>query len=526
MNDIKLTLIEVIRRDGIPFKDPLNLLYLASYVSRNGVLQKNNIQLLCSDLDDVFASIKLHKPDVIGFSAVTPNFDYAKMLAKKIRKITNAPILLGGHHITGMPDALCSPFDIGIIGEGEETLSELITLVKKQKLILKELKNVKGIVFFDGHTLVVTPKRPLLDIHKIPQVDYSLVEKRRIFEYMTVLKGHEPITVRLASMYAARGCPYFCKFCAYQLIWGYRSGVRFFDVKKVVDQIEVLYITYGVTCINFLDDTFAVTKKRIKDLRDELKKRHLLGKVYFDNVFGRANLFDEEFASLLKEIGVTSIFFGIDSGSKRILDYLKNGSLTTKQVKHAIRICQKYDIWVIGSFMLFSPHETPQDMMKTYKLAQWFSRQKNAQRLAFGTTTPYPGTPMWEDAQKKHILDIKNRPWKEFVMNHGEFLPSFFVTSVSITDQKKIWSGFKELASYVKNRQREIPNWVAVNKITQRENRALFRSFRVQANFRRRTFRFLTEPDSMLKKLITDSNKISKIKKELLYIVFQKCHIK
>ena len=88
-----------------------------------------------------FKDIIKTKPDIIGFTSDTLAFQKTKIVATKIKKKLKIPVLIGGVHITAMPESFSSPFDIGLIGEGEITLSELIeSFLKNKKFIPSEIK--------------------------------------------------------------------------------------------------------------------------------------------------------------------------------------------------------------------------------------------------------------------------------------------------------------------------------------------------------------------------------------------------
>jgi len=521
MKDIRICLVETIRPGGIGFRAPLNVLYLASYLTEKKIVPQENITVIQTDFDSVIATIAQHKPHIVGFSAVTPNYDFAKKIAREARKVSRAVFILGGQHISGLPKVLAYPFDIGVIGEGEETFAELIVSYYDNDCHFDEaqLSKIKGIVFLRNKVPIITSQRPLIPSEDIPQINYSFITKERIYEYTTILDEERPVSVKLATMYSTRGCPYHCKFCAHQITWGNRSGLRFIPMKKVVDQIEFLYNVYGVDCINFLDDTFAYSKKRIRKLMEELQKRKLWKKVSFDNVFGRANLIDEEFVILLKQLGVKSIFFGIDSGSKRILDYLKNSSLTTVQVKNAVRLCGKHKIWVIGSFMLFSPREKESDIKKTLQLAKWFSREHYAQRLNSNVTTPYPGTPMWEETEKADILSVKGRPWHEFVMiKKNVFLKPFFKTTISYPRQEKLYNDLKKMAIAVQGRKEHLVGWYEAEKFNNDANNAMRNPFIARLRIKNRFIMFMHFPLSKLKKIVKAPHNMRFLIKDILNI--------
>ncbi|MDQ1354793.1 MAG: anaerobic magnesium-protoporphyrin monomethyl ester cyclase, partial [Acidobacteriota bacterium] len=101
---------------------------------------------------EIFSDYRLliqYQPDIVGIGAVTPVFDSAKYLADIFKKELNAHILLGGYHITFLPTEIKSaPFDIGILGEGEQIFLDLLRLYHEHGAFTAYLlRKIPGLVF-------------------------------------------------------------------------------------------------------------------------------------------------------------------------------------------------------------------------------------------------------------------------------------------------------------------------------------------------------------------------------------------
>jgi len=511
MKKIKLLLINAMDPQFLSSLDsPLHLASLASYLIKNNILLRKNIKIACSDYDNILSIIKKFKPNIIGISVLTPFYPYSTKLAIKIKKESNAPIIIGGPHISGYPQGLKWPFDIGVIGEGEITLAELIKKSQKsnKKLNKSILKSIKGLVFINKNKHIITTSRPLMNIKNIAPIDYSLLPKERIIHYLNIVHNNKPIIVKAISIYTARGCPYNCSFCAYQVIWGKKKRLRFFSPKTITKNVIKLKNIYNINAITVLDDTFGVTKKRLKKLIKEFQKTGLLNSIYFNTVMIRANLVDNEFAILLKKMGISSVFLGIESGSQKILNYLKNSSLKVYQIKNAVKIFQKYNIKVIGSFMLFSPYEKKSDLQKTLSLAKWFAKQKNALKLSYGITTPFPGTKLWNLALKEKIISPPNINWKKFTITNNKFFQPFFSTNLKISQQKDIWSKFRKLSISIKKRFNNNSKWKTINKLTNNKNRELYKNYIAWIMIEKKLNHLIKNPRKKIINIINNPKKI------------------
>jgi len=471
----RLILIDVLDKNFSGLDSPLNLIMISNYLVKRGIINKKNIRVISTSSENPIKTIQLFKPNLIGLSVMTPFYPKAVKLAKKIKSMVNTPIIIGGYHISGVPELMDKVFDFGVIGEGEEVLEDIIkNFSKKGKLNFQKIRNIENLVFWKGNNIIVNKRRPILNVNKIPKIDWSVIPKEKIFKHITTIKFGIPQSMKITSIYTARGCPYHCAFCAHQVLWPNGSGLRFFSTKKVGDEIEYLYKKYNIDCFQILDDTFAVSTKRLSALINELKKRKLLGKIFFYNLFIRANLVNNEFAKLLRKFGAMSVFLGIESGSENVLSYLKDGPLKPIDVKRAVKIFDKYKIFVVGSFMLFSPNETKGDLDDSLNLAKWFVNQPNALGLVHSITTPYPGTKLWNYSIRKKIINANKVNWSKFVMlniNKIDTPPEiFFYNNFTNKDVEYYWKAFRNLSSVVTNKINNYELWSNEDKTTQDNN--------------------------------------------------------
>jgi len=118
---------------------------------------------------DVAVTIRSYKPDIVGITSVSQNFNFAVKYAK-IAKKHKIPVLVGGTHVTVLPSSMTRDMDVAVLGEGEEAIKELLEIfLPIKKFVISDLKKLKGLAFWDGKKVVQTEVRaPIMPMDAIP----------------------------------------------------------------------------------------------------------------------------------------------------------------------------------------------------------------------------------------------------------------------------------------------------------------------------------------------------------------------
>jgi radical SAM superfamily enzyme YgiQ (UPF0313 family) len=383
---------------------PLGLMSISAYLKKYGNF--HNIRLLDSNCQDIYQSFE--PTDIVGIGAVTQDIKNAIHFAEFVKSKSDIPVVLGGVHISTYRK-LPEPFDVGVIGEGEETMLELIQLSDFSK---DNLKWVKGICYNEKGTTVFTEPRELItDLDKIPIPDRDLanldfyLQKRQIIPYH---KG------RSLTMISSRGCPFNCVFCSTRLHW---QKFRAFSAERVIEEIELLIRKYNVEIIHIFDDLFIADKKRLSKIHKFIVEREINKKVKFMCLV-RSDMVDDVTMKMLKEMNVVITGIGMESGSPDMLEYLKRRTTTIEDNRRAIELANRYNIPTMGSFMLGSPGETEDELLETLKFIRSYRYSPFLTPLSY-ISTAFPGTEFWNYAKEKgvdvedfdHIvMDIPNNP--------------------------------------------------------------------------------------------------------------------
>lgn len=362
---------------------PLSVASLAAYLAAKGHEARVFDLQIPARRETWRAELAAFAPRAIGISAMTPTIAVSGKIGRACKEILpNATLILGGYHVSLVPDDAMNNhpcFDVGVIGEGEVTLHELVEALESGG----DLEKVPGLILRRDGQLVTTAPRPRLadlDALPLPHEFYDL-------DYYLWYGGYtERWTFKCASAIVSRGCPFRCSFCASQRFWSCRYLAC--SPEHVVDEMRWLY-RHGARSVYFRDSTFNVNKKWVREFCD-LKRRAVPRMRWLCN--SRVDTLTEEQLEAMVAAGLEALYLGVESGSQRILDYYNKG-ITVQQVRDAFALCRKHGVATAAFFMLGAPVETRADIEASRALA----RELGARYVYWSIFTPMPGAPLYED---------------------------------------------------------------------------------------------------------------------------------
>lgn len=352
-----------------PCTEPLGLAYVAGALEQaghevriwDGQVEGGNeaiLDLLCN-IEYLHNSSGL--PNLIGISMLTPAYDCVKQLCRFIKvQFPDIPIVLGGPHPTVMPEETLRDIpeaDYIVKGEGEKVdITRLYPGTINNALLTSDLDDL-----------------PLPARHLLPMKQYQITASRN--------KGHHAYTVIVA-----RGCPYQCTFCCRL----HGRKVRFHSVDRVIQEIELLVRDYDAKEINLEADTITTNRHWLYSLCDTLIQSDLNHRISW-TCESRVDTVDEVLLRRMKQAGCWQISYGVESGSQRLLDFIKKG-ITLNQVEYAFEATKKVGINIRAFFMLGIPTETREESNATIS----FAKKLRADWAQFTLCTPFPGTGLYE----------------------------------------------------------------------------------------------------------------------------------
>lgn len=336
---------------------------------------------------------KRFHPDIIAITAVTPSIMKTVKLASMVKEsYPSIPIIVGGPHFTAVPaqTLLDFPvFDYGVIGEGENTLRDLIEALAANRTPL----NVPGVAFCENGMVILTPpRRTIKDLDALPFPAWDLLDGFPYLYHPALFKYKRLPSTHIIS---ARGCPCKCIFCDTSV---FSRQIRFHSPEYVLEMIGYLVKRFGIKEIIFEDDQFLIKKERVVRICEGfLKARWDISW----SCSGRVNsVNDLSLLTLMKRAGCWQISYGIESASQTILDFAKK-AITIIQIEKAVRLTHEAGILSKGYFIFGLPYETETTMKNTTQFAK---RIPLSDISVFGLT-PFPGSKMYDIAEKFGVIE-------------------------------------------------------------------------------------------------------------------------
>lgn len=401
---------------------PVGLAYILTAVQKAGY----DFDLIDMDadsltVDDVKEQLKGKEYDLCGLGCIVTGLRLADQLATAVRENSPQCLIVSGNSVgSSIPRMLLArtDFDVAVLGEGDETIVELIETVRGKR----SLDSVRGIAFMDQGDYRETDVRPLIpDLNAIGFPDWSIFNMDRYNREIMPFVDSDDMQVCL-PLNGARGCPFNCTFC-YHVFKGLKY--RKYSEPVFVEEFARLYYEFGATFIYFWDELSFPNIPSVERLVSQLEK--LPFRIGWQAI-SRADLFSAKDLPLLRrtrEAGCRTIAFSIENASPEILKAMD------KRISHDNTVAQALAMWEAditpGTSIIFG---YPQENYTSIKATLDLCEQCNIYP-SVGYLQPLPATPIYNWAvEQGHIPD----EW-EYLMNAGD-RQDFHVNLTSIpTDE-------------------------------------------------------------------------------------------
>jgi anaerobic magnesium-protoporphyrin IX monomethyl ester cyclase len=339
--------------------------------------------------------------DFIGISVVfTHEWPAVVCLIKAIkRRHPDVPVILGGEHISSMPEfCLCtSVADALVLGEGEETVIELLHALRDKQ----PLDEIYGIAYRSSDDVVVNPRRQrAAEIDDIAWPAWHLFALDTYHEHRWM--GGLYSSTKSVPILATRGCPYQCTYCSAPNMWTPRWIPR--DPAKVADEIQYYVEHFGARNFPFQDLTAIIRREWIVDFCNQLLDRGL--QITWQMPTGtRSEAIDAEVAELLRRTGMISMAYAPESGSEETRRLIKK-KMKTDRLFQSMRAALGEGLNVTVFLVIGFPHDTRDHLRENFTFLDTIA-DIGITDLAVGFYMALPGTQMFDSLydNKKIVIN-------------------------------------------------------------------------------------------------------------------------
>ena len=254
-----------------------------------------------------------------------------------------------------------------VIGEGEKAMLKVVEDIAQGKNVRKTQYTAEY----------------LENLNDMPFPDRTTIKNERNIQQAVHDEG-----IRITSVLSSRGCPFQCTFCSSHVLWGHR--VRFRTPINIIDEVDELVKKWNIQFLKFADDTFTVNKERVLEFC-RLKLERGIKIPYGANA--HVNTMDEEMLEQMAKSGCTELWYGVESGSPRILKEMHKNTDVAK-VKRIFKMTKERGIKTRAYFLLGTPDETSADIEATEKLCD----ELQPDYVGFTLLAPFPHNEYFDPA--------------------------------------------------------------------------------------------------------------------------------
>lgn len=391
-------------RDFIASFPPIGLATIAAVLENQGY----DVKIIDGDAENLglkgtVARTVEEAPYYVGLTTMTATMDIAgKFFSMLKSELPDTMIILGGPHVSAIPEKTLQEFtevDIAVIGEGDETIVELMSFLEQGR----EIHSVKGIAFRKkGHIIKSGDRLSIKHLERLPLPAYHLLNFDLYWSYgwNKWVGGYR---APLGVVFMGRGCYGKCNFCAAHCVFG--RGIRYFPIERIKNEIDLFVNEYKIKILYFQDDTFTANRKLVNQVCDFLIEKKYNRKIEI-MVSSRVDSIHFQTLQKMRQAGIRWICFGVESGNQEILNRMKK-KITIKQIKDAYNNARSAGLFIAGNYMIGHIGENLETAMDTINLACELKQEY----VSFAIAIPFPGTELYQ-----HCLDnnIVLPSWNDF----------------------------------------------------------------------------------------------------------------
>ena len=349
--------------------------------------------------------------DLVCLSAYNPQAFRAYEIARWYRE-RNIPVIMGGLHVSGIPEEAVPFVDSVFVGEGEDTFRQFLR------------------DFYEGEPNKIYRADKPVNLEDSPAPRFDIVENLAMYNKIPLI--------------ATRGCPHTCDFCIFPV--AYHSSFRHKSVKKVMEEINTVKKLHPNPFISFSDENMLADREFAKQLALEISSLDVPWECYCD--LGIAS--DDELLKTLASSDCQLVQIGLETIDP---ENLKNvDTWKYKQVKgypEAIRKIQKAGVPVMGMFIAGFDGDDPGVFDRLKK----FIMENRLREIDFAVLTPMPGTPLFKRLKKEGRILTEN--WNRYNWTHVNYQPMKMTTAELQAGPLKLFRFFTDAIEKMKPKKGE-----------------------------------------------------------------------
>ena len=429
---------------------------LATLLQRRGW----KVQVFVEEVTDIDFDQVL-RADLVGISTITSTAPRAYVLADEIRK-SGIRVVLGGPHVTFLPEEGLEHADMVVRGEGETPILALAHHFEGDPDLSPDFSKVPGLSWRSDGRIVHNPlpEEPV-DLNDLPAPDLSLING---------YQRRSSFASRVIPIQTTRGCPYDCSFCSVTGMFGRKLRKR--SPESIVSELGK-YRDLGSLAF-FYDDNFTADRSHAREICRLIIESGL--NMDWSTQVRLEVARDPELVKLMHRAGCRTVFVGFESVNQKAL--AESGkSQSASEMAGAVRTFRRAGIDVHGMFIYGMDSDGPQDLEATLR----FAMGTPITTAQFLILTPFPGTAQLQRLTREGRILLAD--WSLYDGHHVVYTPRQIsprqLQRKQVRSHWRFYSWPRSLASLIKLKFVRTGIYIYARRINarwQRQNRFYLRA--------------------------------------------------
>jgi radical SAM superfamily enzyme YgiQ (UPF0313 family) len=406
----------------------------------------------------------------VGFTVMPgPQLKQAIPFAKQIRADFPRVIMIwGGYFASNQYKVVMGSgwVDFAINGPGDHAFPSLINALENGT----PYELIRNLIYKAGDKVLKTAKEDLFEQESLPVLPYDKLDKLYpLDKYL----GKTYLGNKTLAYHSSIGCPFTCSFCAVVPIFEAKWKAR--PASQVYRDVKFIKERWGADAIEFHDNNFFVSEKRVVEFSRLIMEENMIwwGEGRIDTI----NKYKDESLALMREAGCKMIFFGAETGNDEVLKKMdKGGTQTGAQIRTFAARMARFDIIPEYSFVLGTPAETPEKVMRQIDQDIAFIKEikqinpRTEIVIYIYSPVPTEGSELYKQVQAsgfqfpQHLEDWISPHWENFDLRKNPLTPWLTPEMINkIRDFETVLNGYYPTVSDIRlnTMKRRLIQWVS-----------------------------------------------------------------